>query len=268
MTIGAEETCAPPAQANDSVVKVSRMGSVRVVTLNRPHKRNALNEAVFAGLKQAFERVEPDVRVTVLAGSGSDFCAGLDLAEHQHREPFESVKFAREGHDIFAKIQFGATPVISVLTGAVIGGGLEIAGATHIRVADKTAYYQLPEGRRGIYVGGGASVRISKIIGSGRMIEMMLTGRKMDAQQGQDLGLSHYLVDEGQALAKAMELADIVAGNAPIPNYMILHAIPHIEDMSAADGLFTESLAQALSLTSSDAKAGIEAFLNRRKISF
>ncbi len=268
MTSSAEKRCAPPSQVDGDVVQISRTGNVRVVTLNRPHKRNALNEAVFSGLKRAFEEVDPDVRVTVLAGSSSDFCAGLDLAEHQHREPFESVKFAREGHGIFNAIQFGATPVISVLTGAVIGGGLEIAGATHIRVADKTAYYQLPEGRRGIYVGGGASVRISKIIGSGRMIEMMLTGRKIDAQQGQDLGLSHYLVDEGQAFAKAMELAEIVAGNAPIPNYLILHAIPHIEDMSSADGLFTESIAQALSLTSSDAKAGIEAFLNRRKINF
>lgn len=253
---------------SDEVVQVSTRGAIRIVTLNRPKKRNALNETLLDGLKSAFQNVGPDIRAIVLRGAGDDFCAGLDLSEHQHREAFESVKFARKGHEIFDSIQFGSAPVIATLQGAVIGGGLEIASAAHIRVADQTTYYQLPEGRRGIFVGGGASVRISKIIGSGRMIEMMLTGRKFDAEQGLSLGLSHYVVEDGSAFDKAMELAELVVGNALIPNYLILHAIPHIEDMSAADGLFTESIAQALSLTSADAKAGIEAFLNRRKIGF
>lgn len=253
---------------SNDVLQISRQGNIRIVALSRPVKRNALNERLFRELRKAFVDVESDIRAIVLHGMGSDFCAGLDLSEHQHREPFESVKFSQEGHAIFNAIQFGPCPVISALHGAVIGGGLEIASATHVRVADKTAFYQLPEGRRGIYVGGGGSVRISKIIGSGRMIEMMLTGRKLDAEQGDRLGLSHYLVESGQAFDKAMELAETIAGNAAIPNYLILHATAHIEDMSAANGLFTESIAQALSLTSGDARAGIEAFLSRKKINF
>ncbi len=154
------------------------------------------------------------------------------------------------------------------MQGAVIGGGLEIATATHVRVADKTAFYQLPEGRRGFYVGGGASVRVAKVIGSGRMVEMMLTGRMLDAETGERLGLSHYIVEPGQALDKAMELAGTIAKNARIPNYLIVQAIPRIEDMSAADGLWTESVAQAVSLTSDDARAGIDAFFQKRKIEF
>jgi enoyl-CoA hydratase/carnithine racemase len=154
------------------------------------------------------------------------------------------------------------------MQGAVIGGGLEVATATHIRVADETTFYQLPEGRRGIYVGGGASVRVANIIGTGRMVEMMLTGRTLDAAAGASVGLSHYVVEKGKTLEKAIELAELVAGNARIPNYLIIQALPRIADMSASDGLWTESIAQAMSLTSDDARAGIDAFLNRRKIDF
>ncbi len=126
----------------------------------------------------------------------------------------------------------------------------------------------MPEGRRGFYVGGGASVRVARIIGSGRMVEMMLTGRTLDAATGERLGLAHYLVAPGKTLEKAIELANSIAKNAQIPNYLIVQAIPRIEDMSASDGLWTESVAQAVSMTSEDARAGIDAFLEKRKIEF
>ena len=245
-----------------------RRGTIAIVTLNRPAKRNALNEAMWREIKTTFESFEPEVRAVVLAGAGDHFCAGLDLAEHKGRQPFESIAMSRLAHATLDAVQFGGRPVIAAMQGGVIGGGLEVASATHIRVADKTAFYQLPEGRRGFYVGGGASVRVAKIVGSGRMVEMMLTGRVIDAQTGERLGLSHYVVEPGGALDKAIELAELVAGNASIPNYLIVQAIPRIEDMAASDGLWTESIAQALSLTSDDAKAGIDAFLKRRKIDF
>jgi enoyl-CoA hydratase/carnithine racemase len=158
--------------------------------------------------------------------------------------------------------------VVAALQGAVIGGGLELASATHIRVADDTAFYQMPEGRRGIFIGGGGSVHLARIIGAGRMVEMMLTGRVFNADAGERLGLSHYLVAKGKALGKAIELAELVAGNAPIPNWLVIQALPRIADMASADGLWTESIAQALSLTSEDAREGMKAFLERRKIDF
>lgn len=111
-------------------------------------------------------------------------------------------------------------------------------------------------------------MRVAKIIGSGRMVEMMLTGRTLDSAAGARLGLSHYVVPPGKALEKAIELATAIAKNARIPNYLIVQAIPRIEDMSASDGLWTESIAQAVSMTSEDARTGIDAFFNKRKIEF
>ncbi len=252
----------------EKILLVERQGPIAIVTLNRPDKRNALSEKLWGELKTTFENFEPDVRCVVLAGAGKHFCAGLDLSEHRHREAFDSIFMSRFAHATLDAIQFGGRPVVTAMQGAVIGGGLEVATATHVRVADPTTFYQLPEGRRGFYVGGGASVRVAKIIGSGRMVEMMLTGRTLDAAAGERLGLSHYLVEPGKTLEKAIELANTIAKNARIPNYLIVQAIPRIEDMSASDGLWTESVAQAVSMISDDARAGIDAFLGKRKIEF
>ena len=163
-------------------------------------------------------------------------------------------------HRVFEKIQFGRVPVVTAMQGGVIGGGLELAAATHVRVADRTAFYTLPEGQRGIFVGGGATVRVGRIIGAGRLVEMMLTGRSADAEEGQRLGLSHYLVEAGAAFDTAMELAERIASNATLSNYAILNAIPRIEDMSMKDGLFTESLMAALAQTGEEARSACGLF--------
>lgn len=252
----------------DNHLEVKDDGRICIVSLNRPEKHNAMSEKMIRGLGDVFTNLPDNIRAVVLHGNGKSYCAGLDLSQHQHREPFESVLFSREGHKAFEAIRLGNRPVIAALHGAVIGGGFEMAACTHVRVADTTAFFQLPEGRRGIYIGGGGSVRIRRIIGVSRMMEMLLTARKYDAEAGERLGIAHYVVPEGGALEKAMELADIIAGNAQIVNYMIVQAMSHINDMSAEDGLFTEAVAQAITLTSPDAKAGMGAFLNRRKIDF
>src|SRR4029077_19977060 len=109
--------------------------------------------------------------------------------------------------------------------GAVVGGGLELAAAVHIRVAERSAYYALPEGSRGIFVGGGGSVRLPPLLGVARMMDMMLTGRTLNAEEGQAIGLSQYLVDNGAGLAKAIELAERIAGNAPFTNFAVTHML-------------------------------------------
>jgi enoyl-CoA hydratase/carnithine racemase len=152
--------------------------------------------------------------------------------------------------------------------GAVIGGGLEIASATHVRIAEPSSIFQLPEGRRGIFVGGGATVRVGRILGADRMTEMMLTGRKYDADEALRLGLAHYSVGEGEALTLARELALKISRNAPLSNYFMIQAISKIEDMSKTDGLFTESLCAALSQTTPDAQEGLQAFLEKRAPKF
>ena len=243
---------------------IEERDAIAVVRLDRAEKRNAVNDGLIASLERFFEAVPERMKAVVLAGNGEHFCAGLDLSEHQHRDAFGVMQHSQMWHRVFEKIQFGRVPVVSALQGGVIGGGLELAAATHVRVADRTAFYALPEGQRGIFVGGGATVRVGRLIGSGRLVEMMLTGRAYDAEEGQRLGLSHYLVEPGEAFDKALELAQRIAGNAALSNYAILNAIPRIEDMSMRDGLFTESLMAALAQTGEEAGERLRAFLERR----
>lgn len=241
---------------------------VAVLTFDRADKRNAMSDALLGELDAFFSNPPAQVRAVVLTGSGGHFCAGLDLSEHKHRTPEETVFHSRNWHRVVDQIETGGLPVVSAMTGAVIGGGLEIATATHVRIAEPSVRFQLPEGRRGIFVGGGATVRVGRIIGADRMREMMLTGRNYGAAEGLALGLAHYSVGQGEALPKAMELAREIASNAPFSNYLVIQAISRIGDMSRSDGLFTESLAAAMSQTSEGAQEGLRAFLEKREPNF
>jgi (methylthio)acryloyl-CoA hydratase len=252
----------------DNPVLLRVEGGTAVITLNRAAKRNAFSEALFEALRGALSRIPETARALVVHGAGDHFCAGLDLTEHKQSPPFESVLKSRSAHRLFDDLQNCGVPVIAALHGAVIGGGLELACSTHVRVADPTTFYQLPEGRRGIFVGGGASVRVAKVIGVSRLTELMLTGRKLNADQGAEIGLSHYISDPGRALEQALAIAGDIAANATISNFMMLQALSNIAQMPDAAGLFTESLAQALTLTSGDARRGIDAFLEGRDARF
>lgn len=241
---------------------------IATITMNRPEKRNAVSDAFIKELETAFINLPKSVRVVVLTGAGGHYCAGLDLAEHVERSAEDGVYHSREWHRILDHIQFGGRPVVSAMFGAVIGGGLEIATATHVRIAEPSTIFQLPEGRRGIFIGGGASVRVGRILGADRMTEMMLTGRRYDSEEGQRLGLAHYAVGTGEAMPLARDLAHKIAENAPMSNYFMIQALSRIEDMSKADGFFTESLAAALSQTTPDAREGLKAFLEKRQPRF
>jgi len=243
-------------------------GDVAVLCLARPERRNALTQALYDALGRFFASPPEGVRAAVIHGAGDHFCAGLDLAEQHERDVFQTVLTSRLSHRSFDAIERGQIPVVSALRGAVIGGGLELAAATHVRVAEPSAMYALPEGRLGIFVGSGASVRVARLIGTDRIRELMLTGRRLNAEEGQALGLSHYLVAEGEALARAMELAQIIAANAPVTNYMILNGLAHIQEMPAQDGLFTEALVAALTQSTEDAREGLAAFLQKRTPKF
>ncbi len=239
-------------------------GVVATVWIDRAAKRNAVNDELIESLGTFFGRPPPAVRVVVLTGRGEHFSAGLDLAEHSERDALEVMRHSQYWHEALNRLEFGGLPVVAALQGAVIGGGLEIAMAAHVRVAEPSAFFALPEGRRGIFVGGGASVRVARVIGADRMREMMLTGRRYDAEQGLRLGLTHYLVGAGEALTRARELAVTIAANAPASNYMMINALARIGDMARSEGLFTESLATALTQTSDDAREGMRAFLEKR----
>lgn len=239
-------------------------GPLAVLTLDRPAKRNALDTATVKALGAYLGAPPPDVAVAVLTTSSANFSAGLDLSELTQTSVFEGVLHSRGWHEPFDRIQFGTVPVVSALRGAVIGGGLELALATHIRVAEPSTFYALPEGSRGIFVGGGASVRLPRLIGVHRMADMMLTGRVVDAATGNDLGISQYLVGDGEGLDRALELAERIAQNSRVTNYAVLQALPRIAEMGPSEGLFVESLMAAISQGSDEAKELLDEFLAGR----
>ena len=237
---------------------------VAVLRLSRPEKRNALDDETVRGLARFFDELPEGTRAVVIHGEGDHFSAGLDLSSLIERNAEQGIAHSRAWTKAFARIEFGDVPVISALHGAVVGGGLELACATHIRVAERGAFYALPEGSRGIYVGGGASVRLSRLIGVARMMDMMMTGRTYGAEEGVALGFSQYFVEPGQALPKAIELARRAAENAPLTNFAIMHALPRIAEASPEAGLLMESLMSAIAQDSDEAKSRLRAFLEKR----
>lgn len=237
---------------------------VALVGLNRPEKRNAISDAFVEELNDAITEVEANAKAAVIHGIGPHFCAGLDLAEHVKKTPFEGVHGSRRWHQIFDRIQRGKVPWFAALHGAVVGGGLELASSVHVRVADTTAFFALPEGQRGIFVGGGASVRSARLMGLARMTDMMLTGRSVDAEKAERWNLVQYVVEEGTALDKAIALAAQAATNAQISNYAIINALPRIQDMASDDGLFVESFIASFTATSPEAEERLNAFLSKK----
>ena len=245
-------------------LKTERHGAVAVLTLNRPKKRNALDDPTVQGIEAFFSTVPDDIRAVVLHGEGDHFSAGLDLTELAERNTFAGVAHSRSWHRAFERIEFGAVPVVAVLHGAVIGGGLELAAATHVRVAERSAFDALPEASRGIYLGGGGSVRLPPLIGAARVMDMMLTSRTLSAEEGHAIGLTQYLVDEGEGFAKGIELAHRIAGNAPFTNFAVMHLLPRIANSDPAAGFVTEALAAAIAQGDEEAKARLKAFLEKR----
>lgn len=245
-------------------IQLELQGAVAVVRLNRAAKRNALSDGLVLGLQEVFTHLPDEVRAVVLDGNGEHFCAGLDLSELKERDAAQGLHHSRRWHAALAAIEQGPVPVIAALHGAVVGGGLELASACHIRVADASTFYALPEGSRGIFVGGGGSVRIPKLVGAARMTDMMLTGRVYNAEDGERAGFAQYLVPQGESFAKALELAQRVATNAPLTNYALMHALPRIAEQPADHGFFTEALMSAIAQAAPEAKERVRAFLEGR----
>jgi enoyl-CoA hydratase/carnithine racemase len=243
-------------------VQLEIRGAVAVVRLSRPAKRNALSDGVILALRSIFETLPDTVRAAVLDGEGEHFCAGLDLSELKERDAGQGLHHSRMWHAALERVQYGPVPVIAALHGAVVGGGLELASACHIRVADDSTFYALPEGSRGIFVGGGGAVRIPRLIGAARMTDMMLTGRVYNAVDGERVGFAQYLVPAGQAFDKAFELATRVAENAPLTNYALMHALPRIAEQPADQGFLTEALMAAIAQSAPEAKTRVKAFLD------
>ena len=254
------ERGSPPARP----LAIEQRGPVLIIGLDRTHKRNAINDETIAALDECFSTLPSDVKAAVIHGVGPHFSAGLDLSEISERDVTAGVHHSRGWHRVFEKIEFGRVPVVAVLKGAVVGGGLELAAATHVRVAERSAFYALPEGQRGIFVGGGGSVRLPRLIGVHRMADMMLTGRAYGAAEGVALGFSQYLVEDGEGFAKGLALAEAMARNAPLTNFAVIQALPRIAESDPRVGYLMESLMAAVAQGHGEAKARVSAFLEKR----
>ena len=206
-------------------------GIVQVI-LSRPAKRNALNAETIEELISVFSQLpRMGARAIVLRAEGDHFCAGLDLVEHhrEQRRPEEFMHICLRWHEAFNKMEYGGVPIIAALKGAVVGGGLELASSAHVRVADQTTYFALPEGQRGLFTGGGATIRVADLVGKARMIDMMLTGRVYKQEEAFQVGLCQYRID-GNSDDKAMEVARTAAQNPVLSTFAICSAISHMQN--------------------------------------
>ena len=232
--------------SEENIVTYELEGEIALVGLNRPDKRNCFNPDV---MKAAARRASsaPAKRpnaasssATATTSAPASTCAGPRKAGRPAaRSGCRSSSTATAYFEVMAR---GNIPFIAALHGATLGGGLETAAAAHIRVADETTFFGLPEGTRGIFIGGGGSVRVARLIGFARMQDMMLTGRVLKADEAERYGIVQYIVPKGQQMAKAKELALKICKNAPLSNFAITNSLPRLQDMSYDDGLYFERM--------------------------
>ncbi len=254
-----------PDSGTPESFRVRHDGNIAVVSLARPEKRNCLSDDLVLGLSGFFAALPQEVEAVVIHGEGEHFCAGLDLNEVQQTDLLGNLETTTIGQRLNDLIQSCRVAVVCAMHGAVIGAGLELAAACHVRVAERSAYYALPEGMRGIFLGSGGSVRIPRLIGTERVQDMMLTGRTYGAEEGYVLGFSQYLVDDGAGLDKALEIARRVTKNTRMANYAILHALPRIVEEEPANGLLTERLMTTLACSDPDAQQRLANFLQHKR---
>ncbi len=237
---------------------------IATVSLSRAAKRNALNAETIEELIEVFSLIpRSGVRAVVLRAEGDHFCAGLDLVEHhsEDRSASDFMYVCLRWHEAFNKMEYGGVPIIAALKGAVVGGGLELASAAHIRVADMSTYFALPEGQRGLFTGGGATIRVADLVGKARMIDMMLTGRVYQGEEAIAIGLAQHLVDDSEA--KALDIARTAARNPPLSNFAICSAISHLQNMSGLDAAYAESVVAGIVNTQPASKDRLAAFADK-----
>jgi enoyl-CoA hydratase len=252
---------------------VERQGHVLIVTMNRPHARNALSGPMMSIMKAAWDEVDgdPTIRACVLTGAGDTFCAGADLKAMTSSHPGDS--FAKGGWDLsviepLLKGRRLTKPLIAAVEGAAIAGGTEILQATDIRVAGESARFGVSEARWGLYPLGGSAVRLPRQIPYTVAAELLLTGRHITAAEALSIGLIGHVVPDGQALTKALELATLIAANGPLAVQAILRTIRETEGMPEDDAFKVDARIGTEVFGSTDAKEGPRAFAEKRKPEF
>jgi enoyl-CoA hydratase len=246
-------------------------GGLARVTINRPDKLNALNGAVLRDLGEAADAVARDVgiRAVILTGAGSKaFVAGADIAELTTQGPMDGKARAQAGQAIFRAFEHLNKPVIAAVNGFALGGGCELAMACHLRVASDTAKFGQPEVKLGLLPGYGGTVRLPRIVGKGRALELLLTGAIIDAAEALRIGLVNRVVPAERLMDEAEALARSIMDQGPLAVRSVLEAVDAGYEMSQADALLLESTLFGLLSSTDDMREGTRAFLEKRKPAF
>lgn len=254
-----------------SLVHLSREDRIATVTIHRPEKLNALNPQVIDELGETFRelRSDEDVRAIILTGAGDKaFVAGADIGVLAEMDPLSGVEVSRQGQVVFREIETFPRPVIAAVGGYALGGGCELALACHIRIASENARFGLPEVGLGIIPGYGGTIRLARLVGLGKALELTLTGGQVGADEAERLGLVNAVVPQEALMERAREMAGRIARNGPVAVQMALESIFQALDSSTAEALIHESSLFGLLASTSDMKEGMKAFLEKRKPTF
>jgi enoyl-CoA hydratase/carnithine racemase len=264
---------APAGGGGQPHALIERRGHVLIVTMNRPEARNALSGPMMALMRQAWDQVDsdPGIRVCVLTGAGGAFCAGADLKAMNRSHPGEQAGSGNFDPSVIEALLKGrrlTKPLIAAVEGAAVAGGTEILQATDIRVAGESAKFGVSEARWGLFPLGGSAVRLTRQIPYTLAADLLLTGRHITAAQALEIGLIGHVVPDGQALAKALEIAEMIAANGPAAVRAILRTIRETEGMAENDAFAIEAKIGMGVFASEDAKEGPRAFTEKRKPHF
>lgn len=251
---------------------VEQRDHVLIVTLNRPEARNALTTEMMGIMLDAWDRVDedPEIRVAILTGAGGAFCAGADLKGMTKQHPGETFTGGFDATTLPALLKGRRLrkPLIAAVEGAAIAGGTEILQATDIRIAGESAKFGVSEARWGLYPLGGSAVRLVRQLPYTIAADILLTGRHLKAAEAKEIGLIGYVVPDGSAMDKALEIADVIAGNGPLAVQAILRTIRETEGMPEDEAFKIDGEVGMAVFKTKDAKEGPRAFAEKRKAVF
>ena len=252
---------------NYQTLLVSNDNNIAAVTINRPDKLNALNAQAKSELKSLFTEIKtnPDVDVVILTGAGEKaFVAGTDIRELAVLNAESGKEFSAEGQEVFDLIENLGKPVIAAVNGYALGGGCELALACHIRIASENAKFGQPEVNLGIIPGYGGTQRLARLVGRGCAMELILTGRQIDAQEALRIGLVNKVVLQSELLSAATAIARTIAGKGQIAIRMALKAVNMTQEATLSDGQLLEASLFGVCCDTADFKEGTSAFLEKR----
>lgn len=245
--------------------------SIATITVNRPDRLNALNRATLEELEHAVEAVDADpaVRGVLVTGTGSKaFVAGADIAELAKMGAVDGVQVSRLGQRVFRAIELSRKPYVAAVNGFALGGGCELALACHLRIVAETARFGLPEVKLGIIPGYGGTLRLPRIVGKGRAMELILTGEMIGAEEAYRIGLANRVVAPESLLEESRSMLTAILANGPIAVGLAIEVVTRGLEMNLDDGLALESTIFGLLAATQDMREGMAAFLEKRPAGF